>query len=337
VDVLKTPLQGGEILSVLPALAGELWARTALRATNILDAIGDTPLVELHHVTPKEGVRFFAKLEGQNPAGSLKDRIAKYMLEDAEQTGRLTPGRVVLEATSGNTGIGLAFIGRLKGYRVKVVMPDNLSIERTHLLEAFGAEVVYSSGEQGTNGAITKAEDMLRADPDAYFMPYQFGNVANPRAHYETTGPEILRDLPEVDMFIAGLGTGGTLTGTGRFLKEHRPGLKVIATVPPPGDMVQGLRCLEEGFVPEVFDESVPDEQVEVGSRAAFAATKELTLKEGIFAGISAGAVLHTAQQVARRLKRGNVVLLLADGGWKYLSTGLWTKDYEDLPEDRES
>jgi len=308
-----------------------------LRITSILDAIGNTPLVQLPNLSPSEDVRFFAKLEGQNPTGSVKDRIAKYMLEDAERKGELTPGRVILEATSGNTGIALAFIGRLMGYRVKVVMPDNVSEERAQLLKAFGAEVVYSDGRNGTNGAIAKAQEMMRADPDAYYMPYQFGNVANPRAHYETTGPEILRDLPEVDVFVAGLGTGGTLTGAGRYLKERKPEVKVIATVPHPGDLVQGLRSLEDGFIPEVFDESILDGKIVVTSRTAFAAAKELTQKEGIFAGISSGAVLRTAQRAARRLERGNVVLLLADGGWKYLSTELWTKEYEDLPEDIES
>jgi cysteine synthase len=308
-----------------------------LRITSILDAIGNTPLVQLPNLSPNEDVRFFAKLEGQNPTGSVKDRIAKYMLEDAERKGELAPGRVILEATSGNTGIALAFIGRLKGYRVKAMMPDNVSEERAQLLKAFGAEVVYSDGRYGTNGAIVKAQEMMRADPDAYYMPYQFGNVANPRAHYETTGPEILRDLPEVDVFVAGLGTGGTLTGAGRYLKERKPEVKVIATVPHPGDLVQGLRSLEEGFIPEVFDESILDGRIVVTSRTAFAAAKELTQKEGIFAGISSGAVLSTAQRAARRLERGNVVLLLADGGWKYLSTELWTKEYEDLPEEIES
>jgi cysteine synthase B len=282
-------------------------------------------------------VRFFAKLEGQNPTGSVKDRIAKYMLEDAERKGELTPDKVILEATSGNTGIALAFIGRLKGYGVKAVMPDNVSEERAQLLKAFGAQVVHSDGRYGTNGAIVRAQEMMQANPNAYYMPYQYGNLANPRAHYETTGPEILRDLPEVDVFVAGLGTGGTLTGAGRYLKEQKPGVKVIATVPHPGDLVQGLRSLEEGFIPEVFDESVLDGKIVVNSRTAFAAAKELTEKEGIFAGISSGAVLHTAQRVARRLKEGNVVLLLADGGWKYLSTELWTKEYEDLPEEIES
>jgi cysteine synthase B len=308
-----------------------------LRLTTILDAIGNTPLVELKNLSPNKGVRFFAKLEGQNPTGSLKDRIAKYMLEDAERKGNLTPDKVILEATSGNTGIALAFIGRLKGYRVNVVMPDNLSEERTQLLRAFGAEIVYSDGRYGTNGAIVKAQEMTQANPELYFMPYQYGNPANPQAHYEGTGPEILRDLPEVDVFVAGLGTGGTLTGAGRYLKEHKPGIKVIATVPHPGDLVQGLRSLEDGFIPDVFDESVLDGKIVVDSRTAFMAAKELTQKEGIFAGISSGAVLRTAQRVAKRLERGNVVLLLADGGWKYLSTELWTKEYEELPEDIDS
>jgi len=308
-----------------------------LRITSILDAIGNTPLVRLPNLSPNEDVRFFAKLEGQNPTGSVKDRIAKYMLEDAERKGELVPGRVILEATSGNTGIALAFIGRLKGYRMKAVMPDNVSEERAQLLKAFGAELVYTDGRYGTNGAIAKAQEMMRADPDAYYMPYQFGNVANPRAHYETTGPEILRDLPEVDVFVAGLGTGGTLTGAGRYLKERKPEVKVIATVPHPGDLVQGLRSLEDGFIPEVFDESILDGRIVVTSRTSFAAAKELTQKEGIFAGISSGAVLRTAQRVARRLTQANVVLLLADGGWKYLSTELWTKEYEDLPEEIDS
>jgi cysteine synthase B len=308
-----------------------------LRIATILDAVGNTPLVQLHNLSPNKHVRFFAKLEGQNPTGSVKDRIAKSMVEDAERRGELVPGKIILEATSGNTGIGLAFIGRLKGYQVKAVMPDNLSEERTQLLKAFGAEIVYSDGRQGTNGAIVKAQEMVKAEPDTYFMPYQYGNPANPRAHYETTGPEILRDMPDVDVFVAGLGTGGTLTGVGHYLREHKPGVKIIATAPHPGELVQGLRSLEDGFVPEVFDESVLDGKMLVDSRTAFAAAKELTEKEGIFSGISAGAVVKTAQRVALRLKRGNVVLLLADGGWKYLSTELWTKEYADLPEDIDS
>ncbi len=298
--------------------------------SNLIDAIGNTPLVELQRLSPSKDVRFFAKLEGQNPTGSVKDRIAKYMIEAAEREGGLTKDRTVLEPTSGNTGISLAMICRLKGYRLKVVMPESVSAERTQLLRAFGAEIVYSDGLKGTNGSIAVAQELAASDPD-YFMLYQYGNEANPRAHYETTGPEILRDLPETDVFIAGLGTGGSLTGTGHYLKEHREGVKVVACVPHPGDLVQGLRSLDEGFIPPVLDESVLDGKIVVDSPSSFAATKELTQQEGIFAGISSGAVLRTAQRVAERLDRGNVVLLLADGGWKYLSTELWSRDYDDL------
>ncbi|TAK59466.1 MAG: cysteine synthase family protein [Dehalococcoidia bacterium] len=303
--------------------------------SNLIDAIGNTPIVEMPRMSPKMGVRLFAKLEGQNPSGSVKDRIAKYMIEDAEQRGVLTKDRIVLEPTSGNTGISLAMICRIKGYRLKVVIPESVSAERTELLTAFGAEIVYSDGVRGTNGSIEVAKQIAAEDP-AYFMPYQYGNEMNPRAHYETTGPEILRDLPEIDVFVAGLGTGGTLTGTGRYLKEKKPSVKVVAAVPHPGDLVQGLRSLEEGFIPPVLDESVLDGKIVVDSHTSFASAKELTQREGIFAGISAGAVVKTAQRVAERLDAGNVVCLFADGGWKYLSTQLWTTDYADLPNDIE-
>jgi cysteine synthase B len=297
---------------------------------NLIEAIGNTPLVEMPRMSPKPSVRLYAKLEGQNPSGSVKDRIAKYMIEEAERTGVLTKDRIVLEPTSGNTGISLAMICRIKGYRLKVVIPESVSAERTELLTAFGAEIVYSDGVRGTNGSIEVANQIAAEDP-TYYMPYQYGNEMNPRAHYETTGPEILRDLPEIDIFVAGMGTGGTLTGCGRYLKEKKPGVKIVAAVPHPGDLVQGLRSLEEGFIPPVLDESILDGKIVVDSRNSFAATKELTQTEGIFAGISSGAVLRTAQRVAERLDRGNVVLLLADGGWKYLSTSLWSKDYEEL------
>jgi cysteine synthase B len=304
---------------------------------SILDLIGNTPLVELPNTTPKPEVQIYAKLEGQNPTGSVKDRIAKYMIEAAERDGLLTPDKIILEPTSGNTGIGLAMIGRLKGYKVMVVMPESVSEERAQLLRAYGAEIVYSDGIKGTNGSIVVAQQMLAEAPQRFFMPYQYGNDMNPRAHYETTGPEIVRDLPDIDVFVAGLGTGGTLTGTGRFLKEYNPNIKIIATVPHPGDLVQGLRSLEEGFIPPVLDESILDGRVVVDSRTSFAATKELTQNEGIFAGISAGAAIKTAQRVAARMDRGKVVVLLADGGWKYLSTNLWAAEYGDLPEDIDS
>ncbi len=303
--------------------------------SNLIEAIGNTPLVEMPRMTPGPSVKLYAKLEGQNPSGSVKDRIAKYMIEEAERTGVLTKDRIVLEPTSGNTGISLAMICRIKGYRLKVVIPESVSAERTELLRAFGAEIVFSDGARGTNGSIEVAKQIAAEDP-AYYMPYQYGNEMNPRAHYETTGPEILRDLPEIDVFVAGLGTGGTLTGAGRFLKEMKPSVKVVAAVPHPGDLVQGLRSLEEGFIPPVLDESILDGKIVVDSRTSFAAAKELTQQEGIFAGISSGAVVRTAQRVAERLDAGNIVCLFADGGWKYLSTQLWTTDYEDLPEDIE-
>ncbi|MHB8576172.1 MAG: PLP-dependent cysteine synthase family protein [Dehalococcoidia bacterium] len=304
---------------------------------SILDAIGNTPLVELPHLTPNPKVKIYAKLEGQNPSGSVKDRCAKYMIDAAERDGLLGDDRIILEPTSGNTGIALAMIGLVKGYKVMVVIPESVSEERSQLLRAYGAEIVYSEGLKGTNGSIAVAQQMLAEAPQRFYMPYQYGNEANPRAHYETTGPEIARDVPDVDVFIAGLGTGGTLTGTGRFLKEFNPKIKVIATVPHPGDLVQGLRSLEEGFIPPVLDESVLDGRVVVDSRSAFAATKELTQKEGIFAGISCGAVIKTAQRVAARMEQGKIVIILADGGWKYLSTALWTMDYGDLPDDIDS
>ncbi|HKZ50364.1 MAG TPA: cysteine synthase family protein [Dehalococcoidia bacterium] len=300
---------------------------------SILDTIGNTPLVALRRLSPNPRVRVFAKLEGQNPTGSLKDRIAKYMIEAAERSGELTPDRVILEPTSGNTGIALAFIGRVKGYRVKVVMPESVSRERTQLLRAYGAEIVYTDGARGTNGSILVAQRMAEEDP-RYFMPYQYGNEANPRAHYETTGPEIWRDLPDVDVFVAGLGTGGTLTGIGRYLKERNPSIKIVAAAPHPGDLVQGLRSLDEGFIPPVLDESVLDGRIVVDSLTAFAVTRDLMEKEGIFAGISSGAVLYTALRVAQKLEKGTIIALLADGGWKYLSTELWTREQRELREE---
>ncbi|MBI4297514.1 MAG: cysteine synthase family protein [Chloroflexi bacterium] len=296
-----------------------------MKSRDIVDAIGHTPLVEMERLSPKPSVRFFAKLEGHNPTGSLKDRIAKYMIEKAEAEGQLTKDRVILEATSGNTGIALAMLARRKGYRMKVVVPENVGTERVELLRAFGVEIIYSPGNQGTNGAIRVAQQMTR--DDSYFMPYQYGNPANPLAHYETTGPEILRDLPRVDVFIAGLGTGGTLMGVARRLKEKNPNTKIIAVVPHPGENIQGLRSLEEGFIPPILDLNLLDGRVVITNMDAFRGTRELLEVEGIFAGVSSGAVVQCAKRFARRMEKGNVVMLLADGGWKYLSTGLWTKD----------
>ena len=298
-----------------------------MRANDILQAVGDTPLVGIQRLSPKPEVRLWAKLEGQNPTGSLKDRIALAMIEEAERTGKLRPEAVILEPTSGNTGIALAMVATRKGYRLTVVMPENASEERVHLLEMYGAEIVYTPADKGTNGAIEVASRMAR--DDKYFMPFQYGNEANPRAHYEGTGSEIVRDLPEVTHFVAGLGTGGTLTGAGRRLKEHNPDVKVIAAEPELGELVYGLRSLEEGFVPPILDESVLDGKFLVSSSDALRATRELTEKEGIFAGISSGAVLHVGKRVAARLEQGDVVCLLADGGWKYLSTKAWAADIE--------
>ena len=300
----------------------------------ILDTIGKTPLVEFQSMGLKEGVRVFAKLEGQNPTGSLKDRIAKYMIEKAERENELTQDSVILEPTSGNTGISLAFVGGLKGYRVKVVMPENVSPERSQLLWAYGAEIVFSDGSKGTNGAIVMAQEMMGSRESNYFMPYQYGNSANPAAHYDTTGCEIIEELPEVDTFVAGLGTGGTLMGVGRRLKEHNPNVKVIAVAPEPGDYIQALRSLEEGFIPPILDLALLDSRIMVSSVDAFHMTKELLQREGIFAGISSGSVVYGALKIAQRMERGNIVCLLADGGWKYLSTGLWTKDYGEMGEE---
>ncbi len=270
-------------------------------------------------------MRIWAKLEGQNPTGSVKDRIALKMVEAAEESGALTPAHTLLEPTSGNTGISLAMIGRHKGYRVTVVLPSNVSVERRQLLELYGAEIVVSPGEQGSNGAIRVAQEMAR-DP-RYYMLYQYGNPNNPRAHYEGTGAEIVRDLPAVSAFVAGLGTGGTLVGTGRRLKEHNPAVRVVAVEPEQGELVQGLRSLADGFIPPVLDTSVLDRKLLVSARDSILGTQALLREEGLFAGISSGAVLHGCQRIARELGAGDVVGLIPDGGWKYLSTEVWTRE----------
>jgi cysteine synthase len=301
-----------------------------MKKKDILDTVGGTPMVEIERMSPKKDVHIFAKLEGNNPTGSLKDRIAKYMIERAEADGTLTHDKIILEPTSGNTGIALAFLARRKGYRIKVIMPENVSVERAQLLQAYGAEIVYSDGAQGTNGAIVVAEEMA-ANDDGYFMPYQYGNEANPRAHYETTGKEVVEDLPEIDVFVAGLGTGGSLMGVGRRLKEYNPNIKVVAVVPHPDDVIQGLRSLEDGFIPPILDLSILDSRIMVESKEAFRVTRELMEKEGIFAGVSSGSVVCCAIRLAESMDSGNIVCLLADAGWKYLSTALWTKDFTEL------
>ncbi|MGZ5290824.1 MAG: PLP-dependent cysteine synthase family protein [Actinomycetota bacterium] len=298
-----------------------------MRYLDVLDAIGDTPLVGLPAMSPKPGVRLWAKLEGQNPTGSTKDRIAKRMIEAAEASGELVPGKTILEPTSGNTGIALGLVARRKGYRLTVVIPDNASEERIRLLELFGAEIVLSPGDRGTNGSIEVARRL--AKDDRYFMPFQYGNPANVLAHEEGTGEEIVRDLPEVTHFVAGLGTGGTLTGAGRRLHRHDPNVKVIAAEPELGELVYGLRSLDEGFVPPILDERELDRKFLVSSSDSLRATRELTEREGIFAGISSGAVVHVAQRVASEIDRGEIVCLLADGGWKYLSVEAWAPELE--------
>ena len=279
------------------------------------------------------GIRLFAKLEGANPTGSLKDRIALTMLEDARRAGVLHPGQTILEPSSGNTGISLAMIGRRLGHPVRIVMPDNTTAERVQLLRLYGAEVVHSPGSQGSNGAILLAQEMVDADA-SLFMPFQYGNQGNPRAHEQTTGPEILEAVPDIDLFVAGLGTGGTLTGVGRFLRKARPAARVVAAEPLPGELVQGLRSLEDGFVPPVLDASLLTDRYLVSIRDAVIGMRSLLQAEGVFVGPSSGAVLHVALRAARDLAARSVVMLLADGGWKYLSLDLWTRDVDVLQEE---
>ncbi|HET7082637.1 MAG TPA: cysteine synthase family protein [Candidatus Limnocylindria bacterium] len=297
---------------------------------DLLSTIGNTPMVELPHLAPLPGIRLLAKLESANPTGSVKDRIADRMLADARASGALQPGQTILEPSSGNTGISLAWIGRRMGHPVRIVMPDNTTVERGQLLRLYGAEIVPSPGAEGSNGAIRLAQELAAADP-SLFMPYQYGNPANPLAHEERTGPEILAAVPEVDLFVAGLGTGGTLTGVGRFLKRERPGVRVIAAEPLPGEQVQGLRSLDEGFVPPVLDASVLDDRYLVSNREAVIALRRLMHEEGIFAGLSSGAAVHVALRAAAEMTEGTIVILLADGGWKYLSTGIYDRDVDEL------
>jgi [CysO sulfur-carrier protein]-thiocarboxylate-dependent cysteine synthase len=298
------------------------------RFPSIVDAIGFTPLVEVARLCPNPNVRLYAKLEYMNPTGSVKDRVARYLIEDLEQTGRLGPESIIIEPTSGNTGISLAMIARRKGYRVAVVLPDNVTQERRQLLALFGAEVIDSPGHLGSNGAVALARHLVERD-DRFVMPYQYGNPENPRAHEETTAEEIIADCPEVDVFVAGLGTGGTLVGVGRRLRRHNPEVRIYAAEPLPGEKVQGLRSLDEGFIPEVFDPAVLDGRLLVSNADSITALRDLTASEGIFAGVSSGAVIAAAQQVARGMTHGTIVALLADGGWKYLSEDLWTRDLE--------
>src|SRR5688572_18763866 len=296
-----------------------------MRYDDVLDAIGNTPLVGMPRMSPKPGVRLWAKLEGTNPTGSTKDRIALKMVEVAEETGKLTADKTILEPTSGNTGIALAMVAARKGYQLTVVIPDNASEERIGLLRLFGAEIVFSDGDKGTNGSIEVAR-ALAAD-EKYYMPFQYGNPANPLAHQEGTAQEIIRDLPEVTHFVGGMGTGGTLTGVGRGLHAHDPDVKIVAAEPELGDLVYGLRSLDAGFIPPIFDPSEIDRKFLVDSSSSLRTNRELTAKEGIFAGISSGAVVYVAQRIATEIDEGDIVCLLPDGGWKYLSTEAWADD----------
>jgi cysteine synthase len=296
---------------------------------NAVDAIGHTPLVEMTQMSPKQKVKILAKLEGQNCGGSasIKDRVASYMLLGAEQSGELTKDRTIIEATSGNTGIALAWLGHKKGYKVVIVMPDNMSLERQQLIKIFGGELILTPGAYGMNGAIDTAKEMVSQDK-RYYMPDQFSNPANPLAHYETTAAEIIDDFPyeRIDALVAGIGTGGTIVGISRRLRERYPDIRVIGVEPQRGDNIQGLRCANEGFVPPIMDHSLITETAMVNSQQAAAVTRELLDKEGIFAGLSSGAVVHQALKVAAEMDEGNIVVVLADGGWKYLSLDFWNR-----------
>jgi cysteine synthase len=306
------------------------------RYDSLLDALGDTPLVGLPRLSPSENVRIWAKLEDRNPTGSIKDRPALAMIEAAERDGQLTPGCTILEPTSGNTGIALAMAAKLKGYGLVCVMPENTSTERKQLLAAYGARIVYSPAAGGSNQAVATAKELAKQNPD-WVMLYQYGNPANALAHYTGTGPEILRDLPTITHFVAGLGTTGTLVGVGRYLREHKPDVQIVAAEPRYGELVYGLRNLEEGFVPELYDASVLTGRYSVGSYDALRRTRQLLETEGIFAGISTGAILHAALAVAEKATGtgdpADVVFIVADAGWKYLSTGAYAGTLDEASE----
>jgi cysteine synthase B len=296
---------------------------TRAAAPSLLDFVGGTPLVELPRLSPKPSVRLYAKLEGENPTGSIKDRVAKTMIEAAEASGELEPGRELLEPTSGNTGISLALVAKLKGYPLTCVMPENATEERKRLLRLYGAKIVLTPGEEGSNGAVRRALELAEREPH-YFMPFQYANQANPRAHYEGTGAEIAEALDQVDVLVAGLGTGGTLMGTGERLRESFPDLVVAAAEPLPGDPVMGLRSLADGYVPPILDVTKLDRKVLVSNEESVAGLRALLDAEGVFAGVSSGAVIHVARRLAAELDEGVVVAVLADGGWKYLSADFW-------------
>ncbi len=302
--------------------------------SSVLEMIGGTPMIDVSVLSPNPAVRILGKMEGQNPAGSVKDRIAMNMILEAEADGTLTPGRTIIEPSSGNTGIAMAMIAKIKGYPIKIVMPENVSIERRQLLEVFGAEIIVSPGNEGSNGAVRRALQLADENPEWAFL-YQYANEANPRAHYDTTGPEIWADCPEITHFVAGLGTSGTLMGVGTFLKEQNPDIKVIAVEPPLGEKVEGLRNLDEGYIPPVYEkwggEQLLDRKRVVRPKESIEGTRLLAEQCGIFAGISAGAALAGARKIASEIESGTVVFVVCDGGWKYLSTGAWTDDIDEV------
>jgi [CysO sulfur-carrier protein]-thiocarboxylate-dependent cysteine synthase len=302
----------------------------AATAASLFELVGNTPLVELPRLSPKPEVRLYAKLEGQNPTGSIKDRIALAMVEAAESAGELEPGRELLEPTSGNTGISLALVARLKGYRLNCVMPENVTEERRRLLRLYGAEIIESPGSEGSNGAVRLALDLAEREP-RYHMRFQYGNAANPAAHYNGTAPEILEELDEIAAFVAGLGTGGTLMGVGRRLKEEREGVRIVAAEPMQGEPVQGLRSLDDGFIPPIIDLSLLDRKIFVTNRDAIVWTRRLLDEEGIFAGVSSGAIASIAVRIANELDEGNVVFIVCDDGWKYLSSGIYTQPVDEI------
>ena len=306
--------------------------------SSVLDMIGNTPLVDVSRLSPNPNVRILAKMEGQNPGGSVMDRIARQMILEAEANGRLTPGATLIEPSSGNTGIALAMICQERGYRIKILMPSSVSIERRQMLEVFGAELILTPGEEGSNGAVRRAIAMADEHPEWVFL-YQYGNEANPRAHYETTGPEILADAPDITHFVAGLGTSGTLLGVGTYLKEQKPGVKVFAVEPPSGELVEGLRSLEDGYIPPVFEKWGGYDLLDGKSIVRPLESLEWTRKLvgiGIFAGISSGAALAGAVKQAARMESGTIVFVVCDYGWKYLSTGAYTDDLSDAAENIE-
>lgn len=303
---------------------------------SVIDMIGETPLVDVSNLSPNTDVRILAKVESQNPAGSVKDRIARKMIEEAEADGVLTSGKTIIEPSSGNTGIALAMIARIKGYPIKIVLPENVSIERRQMLEVFGAEIILSPGAEGSNGAVRRAIALADDHPDWVFL-YQYANEANPRAHYEGTGPEIYRDCPEITHFVAGLGTSGTLMGVGTYLKEQDPKIKVLAVEPPIGELVEGLRNLDEGYIPPVYEKwggpDLLDGKRIVRPLESIQWTRRLVDECGLFAGLSSGAALAGAARVAEQIDRGTIVFVVSDGGWKYLSTGAYTDDLEEVAE----